>query len=344
MKMASINQTLMISLSILLWTAFVFLPVVMPESQYNESPSNLFHFLYFLTRSIFIATFYFNYYYLIPKYLYQNKRAKYFVLFFGLLIIVPVLCFFIRKITADAFNVFVPMDAIFTSFKLIPLLFGLLITSLGIRLLQDWVKTQQKKKEIEEEKLKSELLLLKSQINPHFLFNTLNNIRSLARKKSDDTEVAIVKLSQMMRYMMNETSAEKVPLENEIDYLKNYVDLQKIRLSNNTNVTLNLTEDTFENTIAPMLIIPFVENAFKHGVNSNEKSFIHINIKINGDDFVLQVENSISRSGFLSQDETSGIGLKNVKGRLNLIYPHKHELIVNEQPDKFSITLKINLA
>ncbi len=195
---------------------------------------------------------------------------------------------------------------------------------------------------LEKEKLEYELVFLKGQINPHFLFNSLNNLFSIAQQK-DNHELAdsISKLSGMMRYMIYESNAALVPLEKEIAYIKNFIGLSKLRyLDEEVDVVLDFPETCKSVLIAPMILIPFVENAFKHGVVISKQSIIKLSIDCSSSYVVFKCVNAIHRETITMSGSEGGIGLENVKRRLNLIYPGKHELQIEEN-ENFSITLKL---
>jgi len=219
------------------------------------------------------------------------------------------------------------------------LAFGL---STSIRITDEWFKNERQKKEMENEKLTSELAFLKSQVNPHFLFNILNNICSLARKKSDDTENAIIKLSQLMRYMLFESKDEKVSLEKEVEYLQNYIELQRMRISGKVQINFTVEGPVGQLMIEPMLLIPFVENAFKHGISYIGDSGIDIIMKVTNKELNFSVENSIISRGNETIPSETGVGLKNVLRRLELLYPGRHEISINDHDLKYKVLLKIN--
>jgi LytS/YehU family sensor histidine kinase len=215
-----------------------------------------------------------------------------------------------------------------------------LLLSATIRIAQEWYKNEKQKQEMEKEKLTSELSFLKSQVNPHFLFNTLNGIYSLANRKSDKTPGAIVMLSDLMRHMLYESGKEVVSLEKEIDYLNNYIELQKLRLPKDANVSFKVTGDTAGKEIRPMLLIPFFENAFKHGVDA-EGADINAELVISKKELKLNVVNRISKSQ--RKDERSGIGLANIKKQLEYLYPLAHSLTIEEKDGYFSVKLILKL-
>jgi len=220
-----------------------------------------------------------------------------------------------------------------------------LLCSFCYRLILDNSARQQLLKERETIHLKSELNFLRSQISPHFMFNILNNLVALARKKSDDLEPAIVNLSQLMRYMLYESDDHRVMLSKEIEYLKSYSNLQMLRFGSNVKVGIDISGDTDRYTIEPMLLIPFVENAFKHGTGMVEDPIIAISLTIDADTHLMRfiVVNGVSELD-VSKDNSSGIGISNVKRRLAILYPGKHELHIVNENNSFTIDLSIYLS
>lgn len=207
-----------------------------------------------------------------------------------------------------------------------------------------YFEEKEKTKELENERLKSELSFLRSQISPHFMFNVLNSIVALSRKKSDMVEPVVIKLSELMRYMIYETKDSKVSIEKEINYLDSYIELQKIRFGKDFNIKFEKKLENYQLSIEPMLLIPFVENAFKHGVSLTENGYIFIDLKENKGKLVFKVENKTSPSHQLEQkDGSSGIGLTNIKRRLELLHPKKHQLKIEDLKDKYLIELQIEL-
>ena len=197
--------------------------------------------------------------------------------------------------------------------------------------------------EFRSEKLKAELKFLKSQINPHFLFNALNNIYTLTLLKSDEAPENLLKLSGMLRYMLYDCKADRVTLDKEIEYLRNFIDLHLLKDSRGLNVEVKLDESRPKMQIAPMLFIPFVENAFKHSkVEDRVRGWIRIALETTDEQLTFIVENSVPTQAF-SKDEASGIGLANVRRQLELLYPEKHKLNVEPKPDQFSVRLKIDI-
>ncbi len=201
-----------------------------------------------------------------------------------------------------------------------------------------YLRTRKHLEMIEAEKNKAEIAYLKSQINPHFLFNTFNSIYSLAiKEKADQTANGMLKLSGMMRYVVSETSHDYVPLEKEIDYIDNYIELQKLRLDKSVQLHY-LVNGTAENKqIAPLILIPFIENAFKHGVSPDDVSIIDIEIKIN-DQLELTVKNNKVAVG-QTRDEQLGFGIENTRTRLQLLYPNQYHLTIEDGVHQYCIHL-----
>lgn len=204
-------------------------------------------------------------------------------------------------------------------------------------------KREREAMEQQNEMLEAESKFLKSQINPHFLFNSLNNIYALAQLKSDQTPDAIHRLSGLLRYVLYESDAEKVKLAQEIEYLKQYVELSLLKDGDRSNVDAVFQLDNAQPEIAPLLLIPFVENAFKHAnVEDKLSGFIKIDCTCSNGNLTFLCENSVGKSA--QKDEVGGVGIENVKRRLDLIYPGKHELKINAGAKKYMVELKIQLT
>ncbi len=214
----------------------------------------------------------------------------------------------------------------------------------SLKFVESWFELEARKQEVENERLTSELRFLKAQINPHFLFNTLNNLYYLAFTNSPNTTEVIAKLSQMMRYMIYDSNHLRVPLDKEIEYIQNYISLEKLRLNDDIPIIFTINGNTSGLMIVPLVLITFMENAFKHGINSTKTdSFVNANISINDKTCVYKVDNSKIANTSKTITEKSGIGLQNVHRRLALSYPNNYELTVNDTNDYYSVTLKLNL-
>ncbi|MEZ4826554.1 MAG: histidine kinase [Bacteroidia bacterium] len=206
-----------------------------------------------------------------------------------------------------------------------------------------WFKEQQNRRTLEQEKLKAELSALKHQINPHFLFNILNGLYGLAYQNDDEpTAEGIAKLSHLMRYMLYESNDNAVLLDKEIRYIENYIDLQRLRIQEAAEISFAVNGEVQGKKIAPMILIPFVENAFKHGVSTARPSVIRISIDIEDKTLTFKVANTLHQRN-RSEEPFGGIGLKNVEKRLNLLYKNDFKLVINQENGFFQISLTISL-
>ncbi len=214
-------------------------------------------------------------------------------------------------------------------------------SAIGANILRRFIKSQIRIRQLELDNLESELNFLKAQINPHFLFNSLNNIYVQARKKRPEAAESILQLSDLLRYQLYDCSNESVPLTGEIEYLKNYLKLDKLRKSS-TDMNLTVEGNPDGINIAPYIFIPFVENAVKHGTISEEEGFINIEIKVlDSNQLDFSVVNSKPKS--MQDKKTGGIGLVNVKRRLQLLYPDRYELNISETEHQYEVNLRIDL-
>jgi two-component system, LytTR family, sensor kinase len=215
------------------------------------------------------------------------------------------------------------------------------IYAMLIRFSIDWFESRKYKDELIKERQAGEIALLRSQINPHFLFNTLNNIYSLVYNKSDEAPEAVMKLSSIMRYMLYDSNSNFVPVIKEVEYLNSFIELQQLRITQKGFIEINVLGSMDNRTIAPMLLIPFVENAFKHGDKNHEPGII-IQLILNDQGMVFTVENYIKNVPSSQQEETGGFGLENIKRRLGLLYPDKHELKINIVENRYKVELTIH--
>lgn len=204
------------------------------------------------------------------------------------------------------------------------------------------LRIREQLKQTEQAKAKAELSYLKAQINPHFLFNTLNSIYSLAILKSDKTANAVVKLSDMMRYVLNDSNANFVLLEKEINYISSYIELQRMRLASNVKLTYLCEGNIHDKKIAPLVLIPFIENAFKHGVNSEENSNIEIGIHVSDTQLKMSVRNNCVTTNNNTLNK-SGLGIENTIQRLKLLYPENYTLNISEADKTFTVSLVLNI-
>ena len=205
----------------------------------------------------------------------------------------------------------------------------------------DWFDTQKLKAELVNQTQSSELALLRSQVNPHFLFNTLNNIYSLVCKNSPDAPEAIMKLSSIMRYMLYDANTDVVLLEKEIEYLESFIELQKLRIRYKDFVELRIEGEVGNKTVAPMLLIPFVENAFKHGSKTGPSPGIRIHLVATPHQLLFEVTNHLKKNFLGSKDTIGGIGLNNITRRLEILYPGKYVLETTQDNDLYKVKLLI---
>lgn len=215
------------------------------------------------------------------------------------------------------------------------------IYAILIRFAIDWFKTQKLKAELIDQNQASELALLRSQVNPHFFFNTLNNVYSLVYKKSDDAPAALMKLSSIMRYMIYDATSDKVMLEKEVEYLHSFIELQKLRLMQKDVVDFSIEGDLNGKTIAPMLLIPFVENAFKHGSKTGPYPAIRIKLMVGIEQISFEILNYVKKSSGMQTNHSKGIGLNNIRRRLELLYPGRHTLDITDENEIFNVKLVI---
>lgn len=350
------NNTLFkeILIHALIWICLYGITYIHFLFQFKTVPTDFYY-----RSALYIGLFYLNYSVLAPQLLLKKKTTYYLLSAISIIVLVvwisknfffnefhPVHRFDfpnpdeMRRDFEERFGgpkpIFMPylMPALLLSFHF--------VVGSMIRLYMEWNKNEILRKRIETEKVNSELQFLKTQLNPHFLFNSLNAIYSLSVKKSADTSEAIINLSELMRYMLYEANMNVVPLEKEINYIKNYILLQRLRLSNSEEVTFNIYGDERNKTIAPLLFISFIENAFKYGTDYKGKTAVKITITITDNELHLFVKNKIG--SFRKKDENSGVGLENIKSRLQLLYPSAHSLKVEDDGDYYTVNLTLNIT
>jgi len=218
---------------------------------------------------------------------------------------------------------------------------------MSLKLVKHWYEKERLAKELEKINAETELKYLKSQINPHFLFNSLNSVYALALQKSDLAPELILKLSDILRYILYEGSEKKVSLTQELKYLKSYLELEKVRHGNRMELDIDIVGNTDNKEIAPMLLIPFVENSFKHGLGKDmDKGYVKVQVNSETNELKFAIANSKPRKGNeISQQNgyQGGIGLINVKKRLDMLYPKKHNLTMGSTEGEFKVELNINL-
>ncbi|MCI2228537.1 histidine kinase [Polaribacter sp. MSW13] len=339
------NQKITVLSHLLVWLTLFCLPYLLSYGQEQEINRVIAHFWIPLVFSAII--FYFNYFVLIDRFLFSKKTTLFIVI--NVLIIITFL--FLKESIEDNFFKEIIKKRIKTDdrvgppFKMaiyIQMLSYMapLFFSIALKSTKRWVKTEAERKEAINFKLKSELQHLHYQLQPHFFFNSLNNIYSLVDVSPDQAKSSIHSLSKLMRYMLYETNLEIVPLSKEIDFLKKYVDLMKLRVSDKTSVTCNFPSEETGIQIAPLLFISLIENAFKHGVSATKESQIKINMSCNNATVLFTVENN-NFPKKTDDKSGSGIGLKNLEKRLELLYPNRFKFKSSLKDDCFLVTLTI---
>ncbi|MBL7965530.1 MAG: histidine kinase [Prolixibacteraceae bacterium] len=328
-------KTISILFQIAIWIVYIFLPVFVVPQPSSIFQNNTYYLILYIVVSIFsIGYFYFNYNYVIPKY-YFTKKFFLTVLanFIYLLLTVGVL-----KVTDTIYEYSLYEEGLQR-----PVFFsGFFIRFIVLFAIAFGLRINKHLKLIEAQKKEAELIALKARLNPHFLFNVLNDIYGQALIKSDTTHESIAKLSSLMRYVITECNVERVAFERELSYMKNYIELQRLRLTPKTKVNLKI-EGTTENIwIQPLLFIPFIENAFKYGVSTEKPSSIDIDFVIKNNCINFSVRNKI----VISPDnyhESNNIGIETSVKRLNNLFNNQYKLDIVEKEKEFLLTLKINL-
>ena len=304
----------------------------------------------------FILPIYINAFVLIPRFFKRDKWLTY-TLFLAVLLIAAKTLHTVLLLAPWMINDWSSLDLskefshwVFREFRsfdkfVFSQLPWIVYISFAYRFIKDWFVNEQVKSRLISEKLSVELALLKAQVSPHFLFNTLNNIYAVALdERAVSTADNISKLGTLMRYSLHDTQADFIALNKELGYLERYIELQRMRLTENQqlNVALDLKNgETGNLNIAPMILLPFIENAFKYGVSTTHASQINISIRLTGKQLVMEVENAVQRT---EQSEIGGLGLENVKNRLALIYPNRHKLTCGLNDGKYSVYLELNLT
>ena len=302
----------------------------------------------FIANIFMLFFFYLNYYYLIPK-LYFNKKhlvyglsiaAAFLVIMFLPSILTGYMPWAINPPPPHGFEGHRPRFQI-TDYNFLPTISHNILLFTSVVLLSILISIRNRLLNAEKERHTAELDSLKAQINPHFLFNTLNSIYALAVKdKSNATANTLLKLSGLMRYMFTDAGNEFVTLDKEIGSINDYIELQKLRLDKKVLLEYKVTGSTTNKQIAPLTLMPFIENAFKHGVNPDEDSHINIQIKIEDNHLTLTVENN-KVNVQLDPHEIGGIGIENTKSRLRLLYPSQHNLLLSEDEKHYSVQLTV---
>ena len=341
------NRNINVFSHILVWLVLFSIPYILSYGQEQDINRIIAHF--WIPLLFYAIIFYLNYFVLIDRFLFAKKT----LLFILINLIIIALFIIIKEQIED--RLFVDLikkrsnaDGVGPPFKMIlyvqmlsymaPLLF-----SIAIKTTQRWVKTETERKEALNFKLQSELQHLHYQLQPHFFFNSLNNIYSMVDISPEQAKKSIHSLSKLMRYMLYETNMELVPLSKEIDFMKKYIDLMKLRVSDKTVVSYHFPSEDTDIKIAPLLFISLIENAFKHGVSASKASEINIELSVQDNTVFVTIEND-NFPKKTDDKSGSGIGLNNLEKRLQLLYPNKYSYTSDVKNNRFFVTLKIETA
>ncbi|NAS11941.1 sensor histidine kinase [Poritiphilus flavus] len=329
---------------IIVWACLFSFPVAITLSEFGRFEPKL-----PLRILMNLSLVYINYLILVPRLLLKKKIFTYILYSVAVLVLINVSAQYMFPKPPIPFGRMPDMDlSEMGPVRFMPraimgatsLAFFLLGGVLGLT--KDFYKRDRISKEKEAWRNETELQFLRAQLNPHFLFNSLNSIYSLVRNKDIEAPEAIITLAELMRYMLYDARQELVPLEKEIQYIKNFVSLQLLRLSNSEKVKLRITGDYNDKKISPLLLIPFVENAFKYGTDFKGVTDVDMQLEIQEDQFSFYVKNKI---GVYRKDESnSGIGLENIKSRLQLLYPEEHRLEITKENGFYKVQLELNLS
>lgn len=353
LKNRSLNKYLAPALHIIFWGLIIISPYLFrnPNTWKGFNP---WHYKLIINNVILALLFYFNAFVLYPK-VYKTKGLWIYLL--TAVSIIIALMFLSKSIDKQLFADYKDWgkgkrggskggDLRWMRWYITNILTYVFITgiSFSYRIIKDNNRLEKIRKEKENETLKTELTFLRSQVSPHFMFNVLNTLVSLARKKSDLIEPSLIQLSNLMRYMLYESNDERIRLEQEVEYLRSYIDLQMLRFGDDVRIELNISKDLEGYEIEPMLLISFVENAFKHGIGMIEEPTIKVVLTIDKTKHWLdfKVENEVSPQED-SKDKSSGIGLINMRRRLELLYKDRYVLQTSQNGNIFVSHLKVQL-
>ena len=354
------SRSITILIHVLTWTGFGLLLSFFPLSWNIIVPYQVWIKQGIVLLSL-IAVFYLNARILVPKLLLKNKNGLYFLAIIALGLIVVLVStytdnwFEIPRLVDEAFHKKGPpprvhhKDHSYDASTIAAMVTAsALVIGVGtsITAVQKWQNDRQLHQQMEQEKISSELSFLKAQINPHFFFNTLNNIYALTHIDVNTSRKAIHQLSRMMRYVLYDTQNSTTMLSQEIAFVNDYISLMQLRLTDVVKINFTSPALLKDAAVAPMIFLPFIENAFKHGVSTTQQSFIDIAIEQESQLITLRVDNTIIKEQNNSLEQGSGIGLNNTRRRLDLLYPEKYTLLIDEDADAniYSVNLTLNLS
>ncbi len=368
MRKLTKEKTTRIIFHILIWAVILGLPIY--AARRFQMGSN-FLVVYYTFTAINALIFYTNYLFLIPVLFFQKKRYRYYVAILALILFFYFIADFANnqiysiisknddsdqfirppgkerrlrqpplQMRRPRFIMAIP-NAHFIGYTSSS--FFMVFLSLGLRVLERQSKMEKMQEEMEKSKLNAELAFLKNQISPHFFFNTLNNIYSLIDRSNEDSKNAIIKLSKLMRYVLNESGKDNMLLSEEIEFMNNYIDLMKLRIGAKTSLSVNFPTEYKDLKIPHLLFVSLIENAFKYGISVQEESYINFSLECGERNILFKCENGLPESNNGTILASPGIGLENLKKRLSLLYPDRHELEINKTKSKFEVTLIILL-
>ena len=318
-----------------------------------------------VTLSLLVIAFYVNSSVLVPRLLLKNYTVYYFVMIIAIVVAIVFINAWVEtalpKTSYPAAGMLrpplhrpppgrPPLDgpSLGRHIDTLTMIISALVLVIGtsITVIQKWQKDKQAREELEKDKVTSELSFLKAQINPHFFFNTLNNIYALTQVDADMAGKAIHQLSRMMRYLLYETQQGRTRLSQEIAFVKDYISLMQLRLTDAVKINIDIPPKLLDMPMAPMMLLPFLENAFKHGVSATQQSHLDILILQRSSVLDITVKNSIMKDNSVSLDTNSGIGLVNTRRRLDLLYPGKYKLEICElnADNEYTVHLILNLS
>lgn len=340
-----------VALHLLVWGFWFAAPIFfLFNNPHKGGPpvSDFFFFAMWTSMFFSVGLFYLNYFVLIDRFLFNKKLIWFLTINFLLILFFSFLLEMVKELSNLFFLFKDPNPEPIRGW--VEILFGrhiftyffVISISVAIRTTSRWYSSETQRRNLENEHLRSELSNLKNQLNPHFFFNTLNNIYSLIRISPEKAQESVHGLAKLMRYHLYETDAEKVPLNGEVDFLKNYLALMELRIAQNVRVESHFFIENQSSQIAPLLFIPLVENTFKHGMHPVEKSLIRIILEEK--DHVLTFESfNTNHPQSNSENDKSGIGLENIKKRLSLIYPNDHLFRTEMVDNTFHVKVVIKL-
>ncbi|TDW97188.1 sensor histidine kinase [Dinghuibacter silviterrae] len=348
MEIRNKRQYVVLLIHILVWSLLGFVLLLYPPHNFGVKLPPEFWIVQSVHLLLLVIFFYYNALVAVPEYLLRQKGVRFTVsVTLNVVFIVVVNTFLDRTLHLQALlsrqlGIKLVDRSVVNIYMLTTTLLVLGIST-SVAVIQQWQKENQARQSLEQAQMKSEMTLLKGQINPHFFFNTLNNIYSLTFIDIVQSRESLHKLSRMMRYLLYEAH-DTVPLSKEVNFVRDYVELMRIRLQEGTTVVVEEPGIVSDDPIYPMLLIPFVENAFKHGVSTMVPGRIHIRSTLIDRTFRFEVRNCIVSKNGLSADLDGGIGLSNTRRRLELLYKDRYRLNIVEEPETtYTVCLELNL-